>query len=54
MDCQEKGEVMLHAAFQLLADFVEQESPDRYIDWNRNAAHRRDEVPPSSDARQKK
>jgi hypothetical protein len=32
---------MLHAAFPLLADFVEQESPDNYIDWNHNAIHRR-------------
>lgn len=31
---------MLHAAFQLLVDFVEQESPDKHIDWSRNAVHR--------------
>jgi hypothetical protein len=37
----DKDEVMLHAAFQLLADFMEQESPDKHIDWSRNAAHRR-------------
>ena len=32
---------MLHAVFQLLADFVEQESPDKHIDWSHNAVHRR-------------
>jgi hypothetical protein len=37
----DKDEVMLHAVFQLLADFVEQESPDRHIDWSHNAVHRR-------------
>ena len=37
----DKDEVMLHAAFQLLADFVEQEHPDRHIDWNHDALCRR-------------
>jgi hypothetical protein len=37
----DKDEVMLHAAFQLLADFMEQESPDKHIDWSHNAVHRR-------------
>ena len=32
---------MLHAAFQLLADFMEQESPDKHIDWSHDALHRR-------------
>ncbi len=32
---------MLHAAFQLLADFVEEETPDKRIDWSHNAVHRR-------------
>ncbi len=32
---------MLHAAFQLLADFVEQEFPDKHIYWNHDAVHRR-------------
>ncbi len=31
---------MLHAVFQLLVDFVEQESPDKCINWNHNALHR--------------
>jgi len=37
----DKDEVLLHAAFQLLADFVEQESPDKHIDWSHDAVHRR-------------
>jgi hypothetical protein len=37
----DKDEVLLHAAFQLLADFVEQESPDTHIDWSHDAVHRR-------------
>ena len=37
----DRDEVMLHAAFQLLADFVEQEFPDRHIDWSYDAVHRR-------------
>jgi len=37
----DKDEIMLHAAFQLLVDFVEQEHPDKHIDWNHGALHRR-------------
>ena len=37
----DKDEVILHAAFQLLADFMEQESPDKHIDWSHDAVHRR-------------
>jgi hypothetical protein len=37
----DKDEVMLHAAFQLLVDFVEQEHPDKHIDWNHGALYRR-------------
>jgi len=29
----DKDEVLLHAAFQLLVDFVEQEHPDKIVDW---------------------
>lgn len=36
-----KDEVLLHAAFQLLVDFVEQEHPDEIINWTWNAEHRR-------------
>lgn len=31
---------MLHAAFQLLVDFVEQEHPDKYIAWNYDEGHK--------------
>lgn len=37
----DKDKIMLHAAFQLLVDFVEEESPAKLIDWNHDAAHRR-------------
>lgn len=37
----DKDEVLLHGAFQLLADFMEQESPDKHIDWNHDRVHRR-------------
>lgn len=36
----DKDEVMLHVAFQLLVDFVEQEQPDKRIDWSHDNAHR--------------
>ena len=36
----DKDEVMLHAAFQLLVDFVEQEQPDKYIAWDHDTNHR--------------
>lgn len=31
---------MLHAAFQLLVDFVEQEKPDQIVDWNSDPEHK--------------
>jgi len=37
----DKNEVLLHAAFQLLIDFVEQEKPDKMVDWNANELHRK-------------
>jgi hypothetical protein len=37
----DKDEVLLHAAFQLLIDFVEQEKPDKIVDWNANELHRK-------------
>lgn len=37
----DKDEILLHAAFQLLTDFVEQEQPEKRIDWNHNKTHRR-------------
>lgn len=36
----DKDEVMLHAAFQLLVDFVEREEPDKHIDWRHDNEHR--------------
>jgi hypothetical protein len=36
----DKDEIMLHAVFQLLVDFVEQEHPDKYIDWSHDNDHR--------------
>jgi len=29
----------LHAAFQVLVDFIEREHPDRVIDWNADPGH---------------
>jgi hypothetical protein len=36
----DKDHVMLHAVFQLLVDFVEQEKPDQIVDWNSDPAHK--------------
>jgi len=36
----DKDEILLHAAFQLLTDFVEQEQPEKQIDWNHSAFYR--------------
>jgi len=36
----DKDEVLLHAAFQLLADFVEKEWPDKIIDWDFDERHK--------------
>lgn len=36
----DKDEILLHAAFQLLTDFIEQEQPERYIDWNHSVFYR--------------
>jgi len=37
----DKDSVMLHAAFQLLVDFMEQEKPDRIVDWNGDSLHKK-------------
>ena len=37
----DKNEVLLHAAFQLLTDFIDQEKPDKIVDWNANELHRK-------------
>ncbi len=36
----DKDEILLHAAFQLLVDFVDQEKPDKITDWNSDELHR--------------
>ena len=36
----DKDDLLLHAAFQLLADFVEQEHPEKIVDWNANELHK--------------
>ena len=40
-DWCDKDEVLLHAAFQLLIDFIEQEKPDKIVDWNADELHRK-------------
>ncbi len=37
----DKDEVLLHAAFQILIDFVEQEKPGKIVDWNADKLHRK-------------
>jgi hypothetical protein len=37
----DKNKILLHAAFQLLVDFVEQEQPAKLIDWSADARHRK-------------
>ena len=37
----DKDQVLLHAAFQLLTDFVEQEKPNKIVDWNVDELHRK-------------
>lgn len=37
----DKDELLLHAAFQLLIDFIEQEKPDKIVDWNVDKPHRK-------------
>ena len=36
----DKDEVLLHAAFQLLDDFVKQEQPEKIVDWDFDELHR--------------
>lgn len=36
----DKDEMLLHAAFQLLVDYVEQEKPGEIIDWQADQLHR--------------
>ena len=36
-----KDEILLHATFQLLVDFVEQEKPGQIIDWEADELHKK-------------
>ena len=36
----DKDTILLHAAFQLLVDFVEQEEPEQVCDWQYDELHR--------------
>ena len=36
----DKDEILLHAAFQLLVDFVEREDPGNIVDWNSDESHK--------------
>jgi hypothetical protein len=40
-DWCDKDYAMIHAVFQLLADFVEEEKPDQIVDWNSDPEHKR-------------
>ena len=37
----DKDKILLHAAFQLLVDFVEQEQPAKLIDWSADVRHQK-------------
>lgn len=37
----DRDEILLHASFQVLVDFVEQEKPDKIIDWSHSDESRR-------------
>ena len=36
----DRDDILLHAAFQVLVDFVEREHPDRTTDWNADAVYK--------------
>ena len=35
----DRDTILLHAAFQVLADFIEQEKPDEIVDWQHDELH---------------
>jgi len=37
----DRDAVLLHAAFQVLVDFIEQERPDEIVDWQHDELHRK-------------
>jgi len=38
---RDRDSIMLHAAFQILVDFVELEKPSEIVDWNSDDSHKR-------------
>ena len=36
----DRDTLLLHAAFQVLTDFIEQEKPDEIVDWQHDELHR--------------
>ncbi len=36
----DRDTVLLHAAFQVLVDFIEKEQPEKIVDWNIDQAHK--------------
>ncbi len=38
---RDRDSIMLHAAFQILVDFVELEKPGEIVDWNSDDSHKR-------------
>ena len=36
----DRDQILLHASFQILIDFIEQERPDRHIDWSHDKIHK--------------
>jgi hypothetical protein len=37
----DKDEILIHASFQLLADFIEQEKPEKVVDWSYDSEHKK-------------
>lgn len=37
----DRDHVLLHAAFQVLVDFIEGEKPGQIVDWNHDTVHRK-------------
>ncbi len=37
----DKDEILMHASFQILVDYVEKEKPDKSIEWNANKVHKK-------------
>lgn len=36
----DRDSILLHAAFQILVDFIEKEQPDKIVDWNYDRTHK--------------